>query len=76
MAVTRNQQGVIIFGTSGSLPTGITLSDAGNLIGTIDPSDFTDSTRAFTFEVTVSDQYQTAATKKDFTLNIAYHTLP
>jgi len=56
--------------TSGSLPTGITLSEAGNLIGTIDPSDFTDSTRAFTFEVTVSDQYQTAATKKDFTLNI------
>jgi len=56
--------------TSGSLPTGITLSDAGNLIGTIDPSNFTDSTRAFTFEVTVSDQYQTAATKKDFTLNI------
>ena len=57
--------------TSGSLPTGITLSNAGNLIGTIDPSDFTDSTRAFTFEVTVSDQYQTAATKKDFTLNIS-----
>jgi hypothetical protein len=57
--------------TSGSLPTGITLSEAGNLIGTIDPSDFTDSTRAFTFEVTVSDQYQTAATKKDFTLNIS-----
>ena len=56
--------------TSGSLPTGITLSDAGNLIGTIDPSDFTDSTRAFTFEVTVSDQYQTAATSKEFTLNI------
>ena len=56
--------------TSGSLPTGITLSEAGNLIGTIDPSDFTDSTRAFTFEVTVSDQYQSAATKKDFTLNI------
>ena len=57
--------------TSGSLPTGITLSEAGNLIGTIDPSDFTDSTRAFTFEVTVNDQYQTAATKKDFTLNIS-----
>ena len=56
--------------TSGSLPTGITLSEQGNLIGAIDPSDFTDSTRAYTFEVTVSDQYQTAATKKDFTLNI------
>ena len=56
--------------TSGSLPTGITLSDAGNLIGTIDPSDFSDSTRSFEFEVTVSDQYQASATKKTFTLNI------
>ena len=56
--------------TSGSLPTGITLSDQGNLIGTIDPSDFTDSTRAYTFTVTVSDQYQSAATSKEFTLNI------
>ena len=56
--------------TSGSLPTGITLSRQGNLIGKIDPSDFTDSTRAFTFEITVSDQYQAAATKKEFTLNI------
>ncbi len=34
--------------TSGTLPTGITLSEAGNLIGTIDPSNFTDSTRSFT----------------------------
>ena len=56
--------------TSGSLPTGITLSDQGNLIGTVDPSDFTDSTRAYTFSVTVSDQYQSAATTKEFTLNI------
>jgi hypothetical protein len=56
--------------TSGSLPTGITLSAQGNLIGTIDPSDFTDSTRSFTFTVTVSDQYQSAATSKEFTLNI------
>ena len=56
--------------TSGSLPTGITLSPQGNLIGTIDPSDFTDSTRAYTFSVTVSDQYQSAATTKEFTLNI------
>jgi len=56
--------------TSGSLPTGITLSSQGNLIGTIDPSDFTDSTRSFTFTVTVSDQYQAAATSKEFTLNI------
>jgi len=56
--------------TSGSLPTGITLSEQGNLIGTIDPSDFTDSTRSYTFTVTVSDQYQSAATSKAFTLNI------
>jgi hypothetical protein len=56
--------------TAGSLPTGITLSEQGNLIGTIDPSDFTDSTRSFTFTVTVSDQYQSAATTKEFTLNI------
>jgi hypothetical protein len=56
--------------TSGTLPTGITLSEQGNLIGTIDPSDFTDSTRSFTFTVTVSDQYQSAATSKEFTLNI------
>ena len=56
--------------TAGSLPTGITLSDQGNLIGTIDPSDFTDSTRAYTFTVTVSDQYQSAATSKEFTVNL------
>ena len=56
--------------TEGLLPTGITLSSQGNLIGTIDPSDFTDSVRSFTFTVTVSDQYQSAATSKEFTLNI------
>jgi hypothetical protein len=56
--------------TSGTLPSGITLSPLGNLVGTIDPSDFTDSTRSFTFTVTVSDQYQAAAASKEFTLNI------
>jgi hypothetical protein len=56
--------------TAGTLPPGITLSVAGNLIGTIDPSDFTDSTRSYSFTVTVSDQYQIAATSKEFTLNI------
>ena len=56
--------------TSGSLPTGIILSSQGNLVGTIDPNNFTDSTRAYTFTVTVSDQYQTASTSKEFTLNI------
>ena len=70
-AVTEEANRVLSYSvTSGSLPTGITLSEQGNLIGAIDPSDFTDSTRVYTFEVTVSDQYQTAATKKDFTLNI------
>jgi hypothetical protein len=59
--------------TSGSLPTGMTLSEQGNLIGTIDPSDFTnpeDSTRSFTFTVTVSDQYQSAASSKEFTVDL------
>tara|TARA_Y100000592_G_scaffold21372_1_gene32968 strand:+ start:561 stop:3074 length:2514 start_codon:yes stop_codon:yes gene_type:complete len=56
--------------TSGSLPTGITLSRSGNLIGTIDPSDFSDSTRSYTFTVAVSDQYQSLATSKEFTLNV------
>jgi len=63
--------------SAGTLPAGITLSDAGNLIGTIDPSDFTDSTRAYTFTVTVSDQYQGEAAMKEFTLslNIPYTTI-
>ena len=56
--------------TSGSLPPGITLSNEGNLIGTIDPSDFTDSTRSYTFTVSVSDQYQSLATSKEFTIDI------
>src|SRR5210317_1268954 len=70
-AVTEEDNRVLSYSvTSGALPTGITLSDQGNLIGTIDPSDFTDSTRAFTFTVTVSDQYQAAATSKEFTINL------
>ncbi|MEL0016351.1 MAG: putative Ig domain-containing protein [Rhodospirillales bacterium] len=56
--------------TGGALPTGITLSPLGNLVGTIDPSDFTDSTRTFTFTATVSDQYQESAASKQFTLTI------
>ena len=56
--------------TGGALPTGITLTEQGNLVGTIDPSDFTDSTRSFSFTVTVSDQYQASAATKQFTLNI------
>ena len=70
-AVTDEADRVLSYSvTSGSLPTGVTLSEQGNLIGTIDPSDFTDSTRAYTFTVTVSDQYQAAATSKEFTVNI------
>ena len=56
--------------TSGSLPPGLTLSPQGNFIGIIDPSEYTDSTRAFTFTVNVSDQYQAAATTKEFTINV------
>tara|TARA_A100001015_G_scaffold81841_1_gene90701 strand:- start:1452 stop:3965 length:2514 start_codon:yes stop_codon:yes gene_type:complete len=70
-AVTDEDNRVLSYTvTAGSLPTGITLSEQGNLIGTIDPSDFTDSTRTYTFTVTVSDQYQDAATSKEFTVNI------
>jgi hypothetical protein len=71
VAVAEQTDRVLAYSvTSGALPTGITLSSQGNLIGTIDPSDFSDSTRSFTFTVTVSDQYQAAATSKEFTLNI------
>ena len=53
---------------SGSLPPGITLSPLGNLVGTIRSSDFTDSTRSYTFTVTVSDQYEELAATKTFTV--------
>jgi len=56
--------------TRGTLPPGITLSTAGNLIGVIDPSDFADSTRSYAFTVTVSDQYQISATSKEFTITV------
>ena len=44
--------------------------DVGNLLGTIDPEDFTDSTRTYTFTVTVSDQYQAVATAKEFNVTV------
>ena len=70
-AVAENANRVLSYSvTSGSLPIGITLSEQGNIIGTIDPSKFTDSTRSYTFTVTVSDQYQSAATSKEFTLAV------
>jgi hypothetical protein len=71
--------------TSGSLPTGLTLSPAGNIIGTVDKTEFTtvdDNTitfdtntlsidRQYTFTVAVSDQYQSVATTTQFTLNVS-----
>jgi hypothetical protein len=70
-AVTEETNRVLSYSvTAGSLPSGITLSEQGNLIGAIDPSDFTDSTGAYTFTVTVSDQYQEAAASKEFTVNL------
>ncbi len=70
-AVAENTDRVLSYSvSSGSLPTGITLSPQGNLLGTIDPSDFEDSTRAYNFTVTVSDQYQATATSKEFTVKI------
>ena len=70
--------------TSGTLPTGITLSPAGNFIGMVDASEFTavdtnnitfdsNSTsfdRKYTFTVSVSDQYQTLATSKEFNMTV------
>ena len=71
VAVAENTDRVLSYTvTSGSLPPGITLSEEGNLIGTIDASDFTDSTRSFEFTVTVSDQYQAVGHGKTFTLNV------
>jgi hypothetical protein len=70
-AVAEQPQSILTYTlTAGSLPPGITLSSSGNLIGTIDSADFTDSTRAFTFTVAVSNQYQTSASTKEFTLSI------
>ena len=56
--------------SSGSLPPGITLSEQGNLIGTIDPSEMTDSTRSYDFTVRVSDQYQEVGQNGSFTINV------
>jgi len=71
--------------TSGTLPTGITLSPQGNFVGTVDMSEFTnidantityDSNttsfdRAYTFTASVGDQYQSLATSKEFTIKIS-----
>jgi hypothetical protein len=71
--------------TQGSLPTGITLSESGNFVGTPDLTEFTsvdgnlitfDSNtfsfdREFTFTVSVSDQYQSLSTTKEFTIKVS-----
>ena len=70
-AVAENTDRVLTYSvTEGSLPPGITLSPQGNLVGTIDKDDIIDSTTSYTFTVTVSDQYQSAATSKEFTVNV------
>jgi hypothetical protein len=71
--------------TAGALPTGLTLSPTGNIIGKVDKTEFTtvddnaitfDSNtlsldRKYTFTVTVSDQYQSVATTKQFNLTVS-----
>ena len=52
VAVAESANRVLSYSvTAGSLPPGITLSDQGNLLGTIDPDDFTDSTRTYTLSL-------------------------
>ena len=71
--------------TGGSLPTGLTLSRSGNIIGSVDKTEFTtidanDITfdtnslsfdRKYTFTVTVGDQYQSLATSKEFNITVS-----
>ena len=68
--------------TSGNLPIGLTLSEQGNVVGTIDFSDFNTNdfilntttgayTKSYTFTVTVSDQYQSAAASREFTIAVS-----
>ena len=61
--------------TSGTLPPGLTLSLQGNIIGKVDLTElriFNDSATTFdyTFTVNVSDQYQSAASNRAFTLTV------
>jgi hypothetical protein len=72
--------------SSGSLPSGLSLTAQGNIIGKFDIGDFTvldshtikfdsDTTtfdRQYSFGVTVSDQYQTSASTKDFTIKLSF----
>ena len=71
VAVAENTDRVLSYTvSSGSLPPGITLSEQGNIIGTIDPSEMTDSTRSYDFTVRVSDQYQEVGQNGSFTINV------
>jgi hypothetical protein len=71
VAVAENTDRVLSYTVSaGSLPPGITLSEQGNLIGTIDPSAITDSTRSYSFTVSVSDQYQAVGHSNPFTVDV------
>jgi len=61
--------------TQGSLPPGLSLSSQGNIIGQVDLTEFRildDSATSFdyTFTVNVSDQYQSAAANKQFTITV------
>ena len=60
---------------SGSLPPGLTLSARGNILGQVDMTEFRimdDSATSFdyTFTVNVSDQYQSIAANKQFTMTV------
>ena len=71
--------------TTGTLPAGLTLSEQGNIIGTVDLTEFTTINgneitfdtnttsfdRSYTFTITVSDQYQSAASSREFTLKVS-----
>jgi hypothetical protein len=71
--------------TQGSLPTGLSLSEQGNIIGKVDLTEFTtvdlnlitfdtntlSFDRKYTFTVQVSDQYQSQATTKEFSLTVS-----
>ena len=61
--------------TAGSLPPGLTLSPQGNIIGQVDLTDLrilNDSSTSFEYAFTVnaSDQYQSAATNRQFTITV------
>jgi hypothetical protein len=61
--------------TAGSLPPALTLSPQGNIIGQVDLTelrilDESSTTFDYTFTINVSDQYQSAASNREFTLTV------